>query len=59
MNIIVTCYNCKKEFFAIISSIQFIRRCPNCFKPNRVRTIIDGKAYGQEYMSAQLAIGSD
>jgi hypothetical protein len=58
MNIVITCYNCKKEFFAVITSLQFIRRCPNCFKSNRVRTIIDGKACGEDDMAAKLAIES-
>jgi len=58
MNVIVTCYNCHREFFAVITSLQFIRRCPNCFKPNRVRTIIDGKAYGEDYIGTQLGIES-
>ncbi|WP_370572669.1 hypothetical protein [Methanomethylovorans sp.] len=56
MNIIVTCYNCKKEFFAAIQSHQLVRRCPNCFRSNRVRTIVDGKAQGEDHEAAKLAI---
>lgn len=55
MNIVVTCYNCQKEFHAVITSIQYIRRCPNCFKLNRVRTIIDGKALGEDEYAPLLA----
>ncbi|OPY20241.1 MAG: hypothetical protein A4E24_01165 [Methanomethylovorans sp. PtaU1.Bin093] len=55
MNIVVTCYNCQKEFHAVITSIQFIRRCPNCFKLNRIRTIIDGKAFGEDEYASLLA----
>ncbi|OPY22093.1 MAG: hypothetical protein A4E24_00135 [Methanomethylovorans sp. PtaU1.Bin093] len=56
MNIIVTCYNCRKEFFAAITNNQFVRRCANCFKPNRVRTIIDGKARGEDEVASKLEI---
>lgn len=52
MNIIVTCYNCKHDFFATIGINQHVKRCPNCFKSNRVRTIIDGKALGEYNCSA-------
>jgi len=58
MNIVVTCYNCQKEFFAVVTSLQFIRRCPNCFKMNRVRTIINGKAYGEDELASLLAVDS-
>jgi hypothetical protein len=52
MNIIITCYNCKHDFFATIGINQHVKRCPNCFKSNRVRTIIDGKALGEYNCSA-------
>ncbi|WP_321418226.1 hypothetical protein [uncultured Methanomethylovorans sp.] len=58
MNIVITCYSCRKEFFAVITSLQFIRRCPNCFKPNRVRTIMDGKAFGEDEYAPLLAAES-
>ncbi|MFA0822920.1 MAG: hypothetical protein ACC612_08510 [Methanomethylovorans sp.] len=58
MNIVVTCYNCQKEFFAVATSLQFIRRCPNCFKMNRVRTIINGKAYGEDELASLLSVDS-
>ncbi len=49
MSIVVTCYNCRKEFFAIIKSPKIVTRCPHCFKPNRIRTIVGGKAQGEYY----------
>lgn len=55
MNIIINCYNCRKEFFAVITSLKFICRCPHCFKLNRVRTIVDGKAKGEDHKDAKLA----
>ncbi|MFA0823602.1 MAG: hypothetical protein ACC612_12050 [Methanomethylovorans sp.] len=58
MNIVVTCYNCRKEFFAAISNNQFVRRCANCFKPNRIRTIIDGKAHGEDDLAVKLGMES-
>jgi phage FluMu protein Com len=58
MNIVVTCYNCQKEFYAVITSTQYVRRCPHCFKLNKVRTIKDGKAYGEDDIVTQLAIES-
>lgn len=49
MSIVVKCYHCRNEFFVILKNHEIVRRCPICFKPNRIKTIIGGKAQGEYF----------
>lgn len=49
MSTVVKCYHCRNEFFVILKNHEIVRRCPICFKPNRIKTIVGGKAQGEYF----------
>lgn len=56
MSTVLKWYHCRNEFFLILKNYEIVRRCPVCFKSNRIRTIVGGKAQCEYFEDAKCEL---